>query len=752
MTSSVAVSLLGPIEAHVGTRPVPVVGAKLQALVALLALAAPRPVSDDRLVDELWGTDQPAKPANALQAQVSKLRRVLGRDAVVREGSGYALTVEAGAVDVTRLEGLVDEGRGAAGLGEHRDAAARFAGAVALVRGAPLGDLLDHRFAREAASRLDQLVISAHEGLVDAELASGRHADVVDRLTRLVRAHPLWERFHAQLVVALFRCGRQSDALRAYQDARHLLAEEVGVEPGPELRALERAVLSHDPTLAAPIPLASLRQQPVLPAPLTSFVGRGVELDRLERVLATSRLVTVLGPGGVGKTRLGIEMALRIAAEQEVWFVDLAPVVDPGAVAETVASAVGAQDRAPAGTARPPEARTIERLGRRRVVVLLDNCEHVIDAAARCVAQLLASCPALRIVATSREPLGLDGEHQLPLGPLADTDAAALFTARAEAVQPLFRADPDDLAGLCRHLDGLPLAIELAAARTKTLPVAEIEERLHDRFALLVAPRRSGTDRQRTLRTAIDWSHDLLFDDEQRAFRRLAVFAGGTTVDAAEAVCGVDALEILTRLVDKSLLVADTGGPTARFRMLESLRAYGIDRLAGAGELDDARAIHLRWCTDLAEAAEAGIRGPDQLAWLDRLDAEHDNLRAALAHAMVADPVTGLRLVGALALPWWFRSRGREARYWVEAGLAAVADDAPAAVRAKALTWSGLLADFRASAAGGDRPGGFETELDLAAERQRQAVALALATGDELAVASARSQLSLTLTRQAMAG
>ena len=318
--------------------------------------------------------------------------------------------------------------------------------------------------------------------------------------------------------------------------------------------------------------------------------------------------MTVLGPAGVGKTRLVLEVAGAIAAAREVWFVELALLVDPAAVAEAVASAVGAQDHSPAraaGTLRPPELRAIERLGDRAVIIVLDNCEHVLDAAAEVAARLLAGCPELRIVATSREPLSLDGEHQLVLGPLTDDDATALFAARAQVVQPRFRADQDELADLCRHLDGLPLAIELAAARTKTLPVPEIAARLEDRFGLLLAHKRSGPDRQQGLRAAIDWSYNLLFEEEQRAFRRLAVFAGGATLDAAEAVCGPEALDIVARLVDKSLLVADTAGRLARFRMLESLRAYGHDRLVEGDEVGAALAAHCQWCTRLAEDAEA---------------------------------------------------------------------------------------------------------------------------------------------------
>ena len=312
-SAPVTVALLGPIAVHTVSAWVPVAGVKLQTLLALLALSTPRPVSDDRLIEELWGDEQPAKPANALQAQVSQLRRVLGPDVVTREGSGYALRIEPDEIDAIRLDRLVHLGHDAADNGEHRDAAAHFQAAVSLVRGPPLGDLLDLRFAREAASRLEQVAIAAHEGYIDAELASGHHADVVAQVTDLVAEHPLWERFHAQLMLALFRCGRQSDALRAYQQVRELLAEEMGLEPGPELRALERAVLSHDPTLAAPISLTPLRVPASTPTPLTSFIGRTVELAALAESMVESRLVTFVGPAGSGKTRLALEMATRLA-------------------------------------------------------------------------------------------------------------------------------------------------------------------------------------------------------------------------------------------------------------------------------------------------------------------------------------------------------------------------------------------------------------------------------------------------------
>jgi predicted ATPase/DNA-binding SARP family transcriptional activator len=752
MDAAVEVLLLGPIEARRGGEPVALAGSKLQALVALLALSAPHSVSDDRLIDELWGDAALANPANALQAQVSQLRRVLGRDAVTRQPSGYALAIDPGAVDATALERLVRQGGNAAAEGNHRQAAAEYQRAVALLRGVPLTELLDYRFARDAALRLEDLMTTAHEGFIDAELALGRHNDVVARLTELIGAYPLRERLHAQLITALYRSGRQSDALRAFQNVRTILADEMGLDPGPELRALERAVLAHDPALAAPVPLTSTFQTWVLPVPLTSFVGRAAELGALDTAMETARLVTLVGPGGVGKSRVVLEMASQISSTRETWFVELAPVTDPVAVPETIASVLGAHEQAPTeSSSRAPEVRVVERIAKRPVVLILDNCEHVADAVADCASTLLMRCPGLRIVATSREPIGLDAERQVSIGPMPDHDAATLFLQRAEAVQPLLHLDDEtrsDVTELCRHLDGLPLAIELAAARTKTLPLPEITARLADRFDLLRRTGRGGAGRHDGLRAAIDWSYESLFEEEQRAFRRLAVFAGGATTVAVRASCGADALDLISRLVDKSLLVADTSGTSARFRMLESLRAYGIDRLTNAGQLDDALAAHRQWCTHLAEQAEIGIRGVDQLAWLDRLDADHDNLRAAVSHAVAAAPEEGLRLIGALIVPWWFRGRRQEARHWVESCLAA-ARDAPPIVRAKALAWCGLLTD---SGQWTEQAGGLEHDLDLADRRQREATVLALQAGDHSMLAYCRLQHALTLARRALAG
>ncbi len=760
MEGAVRVGLLGPFEVRTGDRVAAVAGNKLQTLLAMLALAAPQPVSVDRLTEELWGDEQPGNPANALQALVSQLRRLLGRDTVTHVGGGYALGIAPEEVDVGRLTRLVHEGRDASARGDHAGAVRRFRAAVELVRGPPLAELDDRWFAREASARLEDLVLGAHEGLLDGELTMGRHADVVEAVAHLVERHPLRERFRVQLITALYRCGRQADALQAYRDARDHLVEELGLDPSTELQAIERAVLAHDPALAAPIALSPLVVRPVVPAPLTSFVGRRRELPALRAAVDATRLTTIVGPGGVGKTRLALELVRQLADEREVWFVELAPVVEAASVAETIAIGLGAPERACADGRPPPspERRAADRLGTRDVVVVIDNCEHVVAAAASCALVLLAECPGLHVVTTSREPLGVEGERQFAVAPLDDEESAELFAERARAVQPMFDAaagsidDQDELIELCRHLDGLPLAIELAAARTKTLPVPEIVDRLRDRFALLRREGRGGPARHDGLEAAIDWSYDLLFEDERRMLRLLSVFSGGATIEAAEEVCGPDAFELATRLVDRSLLVAERGGRAVRLVMLESVRAYGLRRLQEGGELDEARAAHLRAFTRLAERVEEESTGRDQLDWLARLDDEHDNLRTALADAVDRDPEGALRLVAALLRPWWFRGRRHDARLWLEASLAAGAD-APPRLRAAVLAGSGLYAEPPGPSAAGEALGAeLHHELAIAERRQREALTIYLAAGDVLESARVKLLLLVTLGRRAAIG
>jgi predicted ATPase/DNA-binding SARP family transcriptional activator len=747
-----SVCVLDGVRASRGDQRIPIIGPKLQGILGALALAVPHSVSTDRLIDGIWGEATLGNPLNALQAQISQLRRAVGNDAVRHGDGGYRLAVEPDDVDALVMARCLDEGRAAASRGDLAEASERFTAATALAHGTPLAGVLDLPFAGAESTRLTELLLSAHEGDIDARLGLGRHAEVLAPIQALVAQHPWHERFHAQLIIALYRCGRQADALAAFQRVRKGLADELGLDVGPELQALERAVLSQDPALASPVPLAASRRATVLPTYLTSFVGRAAEFAQLAEAVTRNRIVTVVGPGGVGKSRLLVESVAGWATEREVWYIELAPVLDPVAVPETIAAAVGAPD---ASTTDDPAAgrpllRIIDRIGKRDATIVLDNCEHVAEAAGRTAFALLNACPELRIVCTSREPLAVAGELLVHLTPLAAGDAAGLFLERARSVQPDVRIDPEDeeLRDLCAQLDNLPLAIELAAAKTKLLAVGEITARLQDRFRLLRSSDRIGEERHRGLRATIDGSYEMLFEGERRTFCRLALFAGGATVEAIESVCGEDALEDVERLIERSLVTADRSGPRTRFRMLESLRAYGVARLVDDGGDSDAIADFLAWHTDLAHRAEIAARGADQVEWLERLDEEHDNLRAAFAHAESHDPDAGLRLIGSLILPWYYRGRRQESRHWAETFLDASVQPDPATL-AKALAWCGFIAE---SSGWTGTPGGIEQELDLAERRQRRALELALGTGDRQLIADVRMLLPVTLTRRAVAG
>ncbi|GAA5120895.1 BTAD domain-containing putative transcriptional regulator [Pseudonocardia adelaidensis] len=694
--------VLGPLAVWAADgSPVRVPERKVRALLADLIVHEGRPVAVERLVEHLWGGREPADPLNTLQTKVSQLRRTLGRDLVVRQPPGYLLRLEPGALDVHRFRALTARAREAPDVGER---AALLTDALALWRGPALADVRDEPFAAAAAARLDEERLAAEEERAEALLALGgaELGPLVAELGQLVARHPLRERLRGLHMRALYRAGRQGEALAGFAALRSALVAELGLEPGPELVALQRAILAQDPALHGP----PARPRHTVAAPLTELVGREEAVARVHERLRVARLVTLTGPGGVGKTSLAVAVAREQPAACLVELAGLDRQVCPEDecpaehwVVAAVAGALGVRDSGDL------VHRVAEALAESPTLLVLDNCEEVVDAVATIAGRLLRAVPGLRVLATSREPLGVAGEvlHEVPplepppeggdLEAVRASSAARLFVSRAAAVAPGFVLDAGTapaVAAICRRLDGLPLALELAAGRVRALGVHELLARLDDRFALLAGGPRDAPDRQRTLRAVVDWSWELLTPGEQVVLRRLAVHPEGCDLEAAEAICaggGVgpgEVLDLLTRLVDRSLVVAKA----PRFRLLETVAAYGLERMAEAGELDRVRQRHSAHYLALAERAEPELRGADQRRWLERLDAEAANLRAAVDHLVQqADGAEqALRLVQALCWYWFLRGRTGEAVRSLRAALA-VPGAAPEGARAQAAAW-----------------------------------------------------------------
>jgi predicted ATPase/DNA-binding SARP family transcriptional activator/tetratricopeptide (TPR) repeat protein len=677
-----------------------IAGAKLRSLVAVLALHVGRVVPADQLVDALWGGDPPTAVRNGLQGLVSKLRRALGSaDLVVMRGDGYVLDLPPEAIDVGRFERRAAEGRALAATGELARAVEVLVEADSMWRGEALAEFAYEDFAVPAITRLSESRVALLEERLGLELALGRHQRAVVELEDLVARHPLREGLRGLLMMALYRSGRQADALRVFREGRQLLIEELGLEPGPELRRLESAILAQDPDLAlasAPDRTRPPGSHPGIPAALTSLVGRDAELHDLRALFAEQRFVTLVGPGGVGKTRLAVEVGRAAATTLTSGgcLVELAPVGDPAGVPTAIAAALGVTD----------PNRLAEVIGDQDMVVVLDNCEHVIGAAAQVAEGLLRRCPGLRLLATSREALRVGGETVWPVPPLAPDDAVQLFVARVGASGAsvgIGDAQLGVVADICARLDGLPLAIELAAARTRAFPLAQIAARLDDRFRLLTGGSRTALPRQQTLRAVVDWSYELLFGDEQRIFERLCVLPGGCDLATAEAVCvdedlpAVDVADHLRALVDKSLVVAVPVGDGVRFSLLQTLADYGRERLTERGDAGRVRDAMARHFADLCAQSAAAYTGDGQRAWLTAMDADHDNLRAALEWAIANDDAeTAMLIAGGAAWPHWLTGMIVEGRRWLDDAFACrgVVDER---TRALALTGRGLL-DFLA--------------------------------------------------------
>lgn len=693
----VEVRVLGPLEVRVDGRAVPIGSRKQRALLAALAVEDNRLVDTDALAELLWDGGVPPSVRVTLRSLVSRVRRALGPagDCIVARGGGYALRVDPAAVDAVRFERALARGRDQLAAGHATDAVDTLRGALALWRGPAHAELDGHDLARPSAHRLEQARLAAVEDLVDAELRAGLTADALDRVEGHVAAAPLRERAWGQLMLALYRSGRQADALAAYRTVHAVLRDELGVEPTPALVALQARILRQDPLLSgderAAVPTPG-RAGPDLPTAPTPLVGRSAELEELAEVLAGSRLLTLTGTGGVGKTRLALRLATdaRPVHDGGVRLVELGPLdrdAGDGAVLVEVASAFGVAT-AGAGTPAQIVQHIADHVGDRRVLLVVDNCEHVVDAVARGLDALRRRCSRLTILATSREPLGVAGEVARAVSPLslpppdavevedlAGSDAVELFRQRARAACADFELDADNAAAvarICRRLDGIPLALELAAARMRVLAAEQIATRLDDRFALLTVGERTAARRHRTLRATMEWSHRLLTGDEQVVLRRLAVFAASFDLDAAEAVAGDGGepgrvADLVFRLVDKSVVATRRRRGAVRFALLETVRSYAAERLADAGETAAVRARHRAHYVGLArEHRRVWGAGWDSALWHRRVAAEEENFRAAISSALVdGDHDGALLLLSALWVHWAWAAGRAEAVGWL---------------------------------------------------------------------------------------
>jgi predicted ATPase/DNA-binding SARP family transcriptional activator len=729
--------VLGPLELRVGGQSVPLGGPKQRSVLALLLLRANAVVPRDGLVEELWLGNPPSTAVNALQGYVSDLRQEFaaveaagfGPERLVTRAPGYVLRVDPGELDLDVFEQLTAQARRA--LHDQRPAAAarKLREALDVWRGPPLAEF-SGEFLHAERLRLEELRLAALEDRIDAELALGRHTELVGEITGLVAEHPLRERLRGQLMVALYHAGRQADALDVYWQTRRTLVDELGIEPSVTLQRLHQAILRQDPALDSALapPRAASRQIDV-PAPAVPLVGRESELADIRRILGAedTRLLTLTGPGGVGKTRLAIEIARVVADDFEdgATFVALDSVSDAALVVPTIGRALG--------LAKPGDVDALDELDDhlrdRNLLLALDNLEHLL-AAAPALGRLLAGAPQLKLLVTSRAPLRLAGEHEFRLAPLPvpakslrrspiallRIPSFALFVQRAQAANRDFSltdANAPAVAEICSRLEGLPLSLELAAARVRLLTPEALLQRLSDRLAVLTAGARDAPARHEALTATIDWSYELLDREHQRLFDRLAVFAGGFTLEAAEAVCGEtpNLLDGVGALVDDSLLLRPVAGEP-RFRMLDTIREYAVRRLEESSSADDARRAHFDYFLDVAETADHQLTGPDQRAWLHRLEAEHDNLRAAYAYAStLPEGNEAIRLASALRRFWRLHGHLADGRRMLEGALAREASVSPE-LRAKALNGLGTLAGEQGDFSAAKRA--FEESLALA--------------------------------------
>jgi predicted ATPase/DNA-binding SARP family transcriptional activator len=695
----IAVSVLGLVELHRDGQRIAVRTGKTTEVLVRLALEAGVMVRTERLIEDLWAEQAVVTTRNVLQTKVSRLRRALGDAALVTGTSaGYTLEVDPSAVDALEVLRRAEHAAAFRAAGDSSAALETCATALAMFGGEILPAAGDRDWVMPYRARLAEVRLGLVEDQLAARLDLGAAGEVIGELEGLVREHPLREGLWGLLMVALYRDGRQADALATYQRARSWLAGELGLDPGRQLQQLEQQILVHDPSLGVASSTArGLRpDRPAgnLPSIPVDLVGRETELAAVAELLDGGRLVEIVGPGGVGKTAVAIATGRQLSsadgvAPGGVWLARLEAAATPDEVVDTLVAALNVGS----------EAALFERLKGSTAVVILDNCEHVIDAAADLAVRLLDAAPGMRILCTTQVPLDVDGEVVFELAPLALTDAVELFGRRANAQRrqrASSKAD-DAVHELCRSLDGLPLAIELAAARTRTLSLEEITRRLDDRFNVLSDPNSRRPERRRALKSTIRWSYDLLFPDDQRGLWALATFADGAPLPAVESVLealdvpAAAVIDVVGRLASRSLVfVDDEHAPmTVRYRLLDSIRAFARDAMTDAGLSERAFAAHAAWFAGAAGSSTQGVRGSHQAEHLAFARAERANIDAALSWSIVNDPPVAVSLVNGFGWAWVVLGDSRGAQR-ISAALDA-AGDSPARDRANALLLAGWI-------------------------------------------------------------
>ncbi|HEV2035962.1 MAG TPA: BTAD domain-containing putative transcriptional regulator [Candidatus Dormibacteraeota bacterium] len=687
--------ILGPLEVWEGGRSLPLGGAKQRALLAILLTQANQVVAADRLVDLIWPDGPPDTADHSLQVYVSQLRKVLEPEhkvgtpytVLISQPPGYLVRITADDLDVGRFQRLMDEARQLLADRTPNVASTKFREALGLWRGPALADFASHAFALSEIGRLTEMRLCAIEDRIEADLALGRHTELAGELEGLVAKHPLRERLRGQMMLALYRSGRQAEASAVYQETRKLLVDQLGMEPGNDLQRLLKRILNQDPVLDVTARTPTIRRESMLPRFTNAFVGRLREIDRLAHRLETSSMVTLTGPGGMGKTRLAVELTAKLSARYSdgVVFVDLAPLIDESLIIRTIGRALGLRDD---GVRNPMDV-LVSYLNDRSLLLILDNCEHLLATAAAAATAMLSQCRGLTILATSREALGVPGETiwEVPSLPthshvsdrgrvdLDHGDAVELFRVRAEAAASRSfvwdGAAIVDATRICHRLDGSPLAIELVAARLRVMPLSDLLAGLDKGFALLTTGSRTATPRHHSLEATVDWSYQLLSSSEQLLFQRLAVFSGGFTPDAAEEVCADisllprDVMPTLFSLVEKSLIrLGATMRGGARYNMLQTIREYSLNKLQASSGAVDLHMRHALYFAAMASPTEATVRTRHQAEWLDQLEEEHDNFRTAIEWGLQTEPRLALEIATSLD-EFWTRRHIAEGTTWV---------------------------------------------------------------------------------------